>query len=475
MGDSMKKTKIIATVGLDNCDKNGIKEMIEAGIDCIRINLSHATHEFSECVIKNVRELNKELNKSIAILIDTKGPEIRVDKFPFECIEIKEGDRVILSNKENNLELKKIRITYRNLYEDIDIDQIIFIDDGLIKLKVIDIVDCDIICESLTDGVIYPKKGVNIPHTELHIDFLSTDDKDDIIFASNMGADYIALSFVRRADDVLDVNDMLIGLKDEHMQIIAKIENETAVEDLENIVKVSDGVMVARGDLGVQIPLEKVPAIQKKISKYAYEKNKICIIATEMMESMSCCPRPTRAEVSDVANAVYDCVDAVMLSNETADGKYPIETIDMMKRIIEEAEATYDYNNVVRNKNLEDKDMTTAVAYSVVNSANMLNAKTIVASTMSGYTAKKVSIYRPTCPIIATTPNKKTALSLALNFGVIPVVTKKLNSTDEIVENAIEVSKDIFKLKEEDKIIITGGFPVKKTKYTNFMKIEEIE
>lgn len=471
----MKKTKIIATIGPVNGSKDTIRQMILAGMDVVRINLSHADHKAAETIIKTIRDLNKELNTTVGILVDTKGPEMRI-KTPQECgVELMKGDIVTLTNNECDLE-NKFYVTYRNLYEDVCIGSKFLLDDGLLEFIVIDIKKQDIICEVMNDGLLVNNKRLNAPGMNLSIDFLSTDDKDDITFASNQHADFIALSFVRNANDVLDVNDMLIGLRDEHIQIIAKIECRSAIDDIENIIKVSDGIMVARGDLGVEINLEEVPGIQKRIVKQAYLKNKLCIVATEMLSSMEERPRPTRAEVSDVANAVIDGVDAVMLSGETAVGKYPVETIDTMRKIIESTESESDYGMLLdSHSDPKEQDMTAVIAHSVVNAANMLKAKAIVASTISGYTARKVSSFRPCCPIITTTPDKKTATSLSLNWGVIPVVVEMFKSTDEIVKNAIEIAKEKLVLQTEDKIIITGGFPVKKIKYTNFMKIEEIE
>ena len=476
IGDYMKKTKIIATVGPAIDTKEKLQEIIVSGVNVIRINLSHATHEFAEEIVKNVRKINKELNTNVGILIDTQGPEIRVGTFPEGYIELFKGDIITLTNRSCFGEDKTIHITYRDLHEDTLVGDRMLLDEGRIELNIIEKKGADIICEVLNNGKLFNNKSLNIPNIDLNVDFLSTDDKHDINFAHSLNADFIALSFVRSANDILDVNDILIGLKNEHMQIIAKIENRSAIDDIENIVKISDGIMVARGDLGVEIDLEEVPAVQKKIVKLACEKNKICIVATEMLSSMENKPRPTRAEVSDVANAVLDGVDAVMLSGETAVGKYPTESIIFMKRIIESTEREMDYNELINcYSKVKKEDITSTIAFSVVESANTLKTKAIVAATITGYTARKVSNYRPYCPIIATTPERSVATGLSLNWGVIPVVVEKFKSTDEIVNNSAEVAKEILNLEKSDKVVITGGFPVKKTKFTNFMKIEEIE
>ena len=465
----MKKTKIIATVGPATSTKEKIKEMILNGVDVFRINLSHSNHEYSEEIIKTIRELNKELNRNIGILIDSKGPEIRV-KIDSQYININKDQYITISNKNDSI----LSTTYKNLHKDLKPNEILILDEGSIYLRVIEIKNEEILCKSENDGIIYNNKSLSAPSSNLNIPFLNKNDIEDIRFASKMQADFIALSFVRCADDLLDVNDILISEKDEHMQIIAKIESKCALEDIDNIIKISDGIMIARGDLAIEIELEKVPNIQKRFVKKAQEKNKICIVATEMLASMESKPRPTRAEVSDVANAVFDNVDALTLSGETAVGKYPIETIKMMNKIIIETEKNFDYDDMMRPK-VETPDITTVISSNVVNAANILDAKAIIASTLSGYTAKKISSFRPECIIFTTTPNIKTATSLSLNWGIYPVVIDKLKTTDEIIERSVLEAKKALELKEKDVVIITGGFPFKNTKNTNFMKIEEIE
>ena len=471
----MKKTKLICTIG-PSCIEDGIlKEMILNGMDVLRVNLSHSTHEFAEEVVRKIRRLNKELNTNIGILFDTRGPEIRVGTFPNGYIELIEDEEVILTPNKVSGNDNRININQRDLYLSLDIDSVVLIDDGNIELVVIGINNEEIMCRVVHGGILKDNKGLNFPNADLDIDFLSASDKNDILFASQLDVDFIALSFVRSANDILDVNDILIGEKNEHTQIISKIENRSAIDDIESIVKVSDGIMVARGDLGVEISLEKLPCIQKDIAKICREKNKICIVATQMLASMEEKSRPTRAEVSDVANAVIDNVDAVMLSGETAVGKYPIDAVKIMSKIVIETENHIDYDHMLSYTDEKTVDGTTVLANSTVIAANMLNAKAIVVSTMSGYTARKVSNYRPECPIITTTPNKDTARSLTLNWGVIPVIVDKISSTDEMIETSVEVAKSKMQLNSKDKIIIMGGFPMKKSRSTNFIKIEEID
>lgn len=472
----MKKTKLICTMGPSCMDDEILKQMIYNGMDVARVNLSHSDHEFAEKVVSKIRKLNEELNTNIGIIFDTKGPEIRVGTFKNDYIELNENDIVTLTPDKADGTKGRINISQRKLSLDLDIDSIILLDEGNIELIVTGIKNADITCKVLRGGILKNHKTLNVPDVELNIDFLSMTDKEDILFASKLNVDYIALSFIRNANDILDVNDMLIGERNEHTQIISKIETRNAIDDLENIIKVSDGVMVARGDLGVEIPLEKLPCTQKLIINETRKKNKICIVSTEMLSSMESKIRPTRAEVSDVSNAVIDGVDAVMLSGETAIGMYPIESVQMMNKIIEETETGLDYNKFLQEKHIEkNNDATTVLAYAAVDAANMIKAKALVVSSMSGYTARKVSNYRPLSPIIVTTPYSDVAVSLSLNWGVIPVVVEKVDSTDSIIDNAkIEVRKRM-EIEKEDKIVVTGGFPIKSSRSTNFIKIEEME
>lgn len=469
----MKKTKIICTIGPSSNNHDVLKDMIDKGMDVARINLSHSNHEFAESVVNNIRTLNKELNTNVGILFDTKGPEIRVGTFEDGYIELKRGEEVIFTPNKDDCN-NKIYINQKDLYLDLDIDSLILLDDGKITLRVTGIVNEEITAIVINGGILESNKSVNIKDIDLNISFLSNDDKNDILFASRLNADFIALSYVRSADDVLDVNDILIDEKNEHTSIISKIENRRAINDIDNIIKVSDGVMVARGDLGAEIEIEKLPCLQKEIIKKARNNAKICIVATEILSSMEKGVIPTKSEVTDISNAIIDGVDALMLSAETAIGKYPVLTIETMAKIIIETEKHLDYNNMLLNNGFKSNDITNILAYNATNAANMLNCKAIVVSSITGYTARQVSNYRPSSIIITTTPEEETARSLSLNWGIIPVVVKKSSSTDEIVETSKIIAKDLLDLEEDDKIIITGGFPIKKVRSTNFIKIEEI-
>ncbi len=471
----MKKTKIICTIGPASHTKDTLRQMIIEGMDVIRLNLSHASYLFCENVIKNVRELNEELNNNITIMLDLRGPGVRIGKIKNGSAKLEANTIIRIMNEDITGDKTAFSLNYKGLIDDIKLGHKILLDDGFIELTVLSKDNRDILCRVENEGIIESNKGVNIPDIQLKIPFLSDKDKDDIIFASKMDVDFIALSFVSSVLDVLEVSDLLIGLKNDHIGIITKIETANSIADIDEIIKVSDGIMIARGDLGVEIPLEKLPNIQKDIIEKCYLADKVSIVATEMLASMQVNKRPTRAEVSDVANAVLDGADAVMLSGETTIGNYPVETVNIMRRIIESTEGDINHNALLEKAmETEKQDITSAIAYSVVDSANRLKVKNIVASTSSGYTARKISRFRPSCPIIATSFNYETVRSLTLNWGVYPVLVKEAKSTDEIVDEAKKISINLSKLETGDKIIITGEFPVSRAKHTNFMKIEEI-
>lgn len=468
----MKKTKIICTIGPVTESKDMIRAMMEKGMDVARINMSHASHDQARNIIYTIRELNKELGKNVGILIDTKGPEINLKTCNGGNATLQSGDCITLTTNEALAYDKKFVVSHRGLTQDVKKGDKILLEDGTIEMVVIDEVGDDIICQVVLGGTIRNNIGLNIPNVNIDMDFLSAIDKNDIAFASSIDAEFIALSFVRNANDVLDVNDMLISLRNEHTQIISKIECKSAIDDLDSIIKVSDGIMVARGDLGVETSFEDVPHLQKKIVKASLKANKICIIATQMLASMERNPKPTRAEVSDVANAVVEGVDAVMLSDETAIGMYPIKSLEMINRIVINMEANMEDNtNFQHDINLSD--ITAMIASNVVASASKLNSAAIIASSISGNTARLISGFRPRCPIVVTTPEEQTARSLSLNYGAIPVVMAMSNSTDQIIENGLDATRRLIPL-ENTTVIITGSFPYVENG-TNFMKIEQIK
>ena len=367
----------------------------------------------------------------------------------------------------------KFSVDYPNLVDEILLNSIMEIDN--VRLQVLDKGENYLLCKVLKEGIIESNKTINLPNIKLNRKFLSEQDKEIIRFASRKNADFLALSYVSSADDVLEINDLLINLGDDHLQIISKIENNYALDDIDNIIKVSDGIIIDRKDLSVEISIEKIPGIQKKIISKCHAKGIVSIVATDLLSAINSSSYPIRAEVSDIANAVLDGTDAIMLSDETTVGNNPLETLKLLEKIVKTAEEDIDYEYMLEQSiKTEKRNLAGSLAYSVAGCALRLNCKAIFTPTISGYTAKKISRFRPLCPIIAPSPNINTTKSLALNFGVYPILIEDLKSLDAIVEKSKKIAKDTLLLKEKDNIIITGGYPFKKVKSTNFMKIEEI-
>lgn len=436
--------------------------------------MSHSDFDFAQNVILNVRDLDRELGLSTGIMIDTRGPEIRIGTLEKNKIKLEKGKTIKIVRGPIVGNENIISTSFRDLVSYAKMGEKLLVNDGNVELVVVSKDSDTLVCFINNDGYIKSNCSINIPDADFSIKFLSEFDKETIKFAVQMQADYIALSHVNDQLDVLDVNDLLIELNDDHIQIISKIENKNAIDEIKSILKVSDGVMIARGDLGIEVQIEKIPSIQKKIANAAKEAEKICVVATEMLSTMQENPRPTRAEVSDVANAVLDGTDAVMLSSETAIGKYPVETVKTMNKIIDEIENEINYNDLLLEYSRKDKiDISMAIAYSTVDSANRVKASAIVCSTLSGNTAKKISHYRPGCPVIAISPDEKTVRGLSINYGIIPMNAPVVTSTDEIVQISVDAAKKALNL-TQGKIVIAGSFPLKKISYTNFMKIEEI-
>lgn len=470
----MKKTKVIATIGPASKDIEVLKNLILSGMDVARINLRYADKEFCKDIVNKINNLNKELKTNIAVLFDLEGPDITVGHFSGGSAYLNKGDKIRIYMDEILGDSTKFSISYPNLINEIKVNSLIKINDGLIELKIIDKEINYLLCEVIIGGFIEDGKGVNVP-VHLNIPFLRQKDIKDIELANELNVDYLALSHVRSYEDVLSVNDMLINLGNDHMAIISKIENEHALEELDEIIRNSEGIMVARGDLGVELPMERIPRIQKMIINKCHIEGKISIVATELLSSMENIVRPTRAEVADIANAVLEGTDAVMLSGETTIGNYPVETMDVMSKIIESTEQDQNYYEFLdTSMRSEKQDITGSVAYSAVECAIRLKCKAIVTPTISGYTARKISRFRPSCPIIAITPDINVVKNLSLYYGIYPVLEHDVNSFDKIMKISKEKAKNILKLEEKDKIIITGGYPFKEVKHTNFMKIEEV-
>lgn len=470
----MKKTKVIATIGPASKDIEVLKNLILSGMDVARINLRYADKEFCKDIVNKINNLNKELKTNIAVLFDLEGPDITVGHFSGGSAYLNKGDKIRIYMDEILGDSTKFSISYPNLINEIKVNSLIKINDGLIELKIIDKEINYLLCEVIIGGFIEDGKGVNVP-VHLNIPFLRQKDIEDIELANELNVDYLALSHVRSYEDVLSVNDMLINLGNDHMAIISKIENEHALEELDEIIRNSEGIMVARGDLGVELPMERIPRIQKMIINKCHIEGKISIVATELLSSMENIVRPTRAEVADIANAVLEGTDAVMLSGETTIGNYPVETMDVMSKIIESTEQDQNYYEFLdTSMRSEKQDITGSVAYSAVECAIRLKCKAIVTPTISGYTARKISRFRPSCPIIAITPDINVVKNLSLYYGIYPVLEHDVNSFDKIMKISKKKAKNILKLEEKDKIIITGGYPFKEVKHTNFMKIEEV-
>lgn len=470
----MKKTKVIATIGPASKDVEILKNLILSGMDVARINLRYANKEFCEDIVKKINNLNKELKTSTAILFDLEGPDITVGHFSGGSAYLNKGDKIRVYMDEVLGDSTKFSISYPNLINEIKVNNVLKINDGLIELKIIDKEINYLLCEVINGGFIEDGKGVNVG-IHLNIPFLRDKDIEDIKLANELNIDYLALSKVNSYEDVLSVNDMLINLGNDHIAIISKIENEHALDEIDEIIKNSEGIIVARGDLGVELPMERLPKIQKMIINKCHIAGKISVVATELLSSMENVVRPTRAEVSDVANAVLEGTDAVMLSGETTIGNYPVQTLEIMSKIIEETELDQNYYEFLdTTMRTQKQDITGSVAYSAVECAIRLKCKTIVTPTISGYTARKISRFRPNCPIVAITPDINVVKNLKLYYGIYPVLEDDINSFDKIMKISKEKAKGILKLEEKDKIIITGGYPFKEVKHTNFMKIEEV-
>ena len=472
----MNKTKMIGTVGPSSSDYDILKDMILSGVDVIRINMAYATVDFARDVILNVRKIDLENGIETGIMLDTKGPELRIGGLekPFINLEKDKLIKVVCSEIVGNNNI--ISVTNENIIFHSKIHDFIYINDGIVKLEVIDKNNDTLLCKIKNNGIIKSYSSINIPNVSIDMKFLSNYDKEIIKFATMMQVDYIALSHVKEEMDVLDVNDLLIELNDNDIQILSKIENKTAINQIDKILSVSDGIIISRGDLGIEIGVEKVPVIQKKLIKKVKEKEKIAVVSTEMLASMGENIKPTRAEVSDVANAVLDKTDALMLGAETAIGNFPVESVREMNKIIDEIENEIDYNDLLLeiNRN-EEISISKAIAYSSVDSANRVKAAAIVCSTLSGKTAKDISNYRPSCPVIAMSPSSKVVRGLAINYGIIPIGIGMAESTDELVDISINSVKKVLDLKAKDKVVIVGSFPIKSINYTNYMKIEEIK
>ena len=467
----MRKTKIICTFG-PATDREGIMEsLIQEGMNVARFNFSHGGHEEQKGRLVMLRKLRKKYDKPIAALLDTKGPEVRIGCFKNEKIDLISGQQFTLTTEEIEGTQEKVSITYKQLYKDVKPGNAILIDDGLIEMEVLKITGQDIICQVKNNGSISNRKGINVPGVDLNMPFVSKKDHDDILFGIKEDFDFIAASFTRTAADVLEIRKILNDHGGSHINIIAKIENQQGVDHIDEIIELADGIMIARGDMGVEIQLEEVPVIQKDLIKKVYNAGKQVITATQMLDSMMKHPRPTRAETTDVANAIYQGTSAIMLSGETAAGLYPVESLKTMVRIAERVERDIDYNQIFRENERKDKsDVTTAISHAACMTAIDLNAKAIITVTKSGKTARMISKYRPGCPIAGCSTAPHTWRQLNMSWGITPILIKEEYSSEILFLHAIEAAQKEGMVNDGDIVTLTAGVPLGKPGNTNIIR-----
>lgn len=468
----MRKTKIVCTLGPATDDEKILGALFERGMNVARMNFSHGTHEEHGRRIDLFKQTRRLLSLTAGLLMDIKGPAIRVKKFKDGKIFLKEGELFTITTDEIEGDASRVSVTYKGLPGDIYKGDSLLLDDGLLELRVERINGSDIETIVITGGELSNSKKINVPSRSIKLPFVSETDRSDLKFGVERGFDFVAASFTRNSSDIKDLKRTLKEFGGENMKIIAKIENREGVDNIDDIIRVSDGIMVARGDMGVEIPFEELPAIQKMIIKKSSEAGKPVITATQMLDSMIRNPRPTRAEITDVANAIYDGTSAIMLSGETSVGKYPAEAVLTMSKIAVETEKNIDYSERFRNRVLSlSNNVTNAVSHSACVAAETLGAAAIIAVTQSGRSARMVSRYRPDCPIIASTMSEDVAHQLSISWGVIPVLTGKGDSTDEIFDLAVKSSVEAGLLGSGDLVILAGGSPAGVSGTTNTMKV----
>lgn len=469
----MRKTKIICTIGPTSENEEVMRELIKSGMNVARLNFSHGDHEEHGRRIELVKRLRDEAKKPIAIILDTKGPEIRTGSFKGGSVELKEGeDFTIVCGEDIEGDETICSITYAELYKDVKVGDVVLVADGLVGFEVKSIEGNKLYCKVKNSGTLGNHKNVNVPGICVNLPAITEKDIKDLVFGVEKGVDMVAASFIRKASDVLEIRKVLVDNGAPDILIFSKIENHEGVDNIDEIIKFSDGVMVARGDLGVEIPTEDVPVVQKMIIEKCNEAGKPVITATQMLDSMIRNPRPTRAEASDVANAIFDGTDAIMLSGETANGKYPIETVVTMSKIAERAEKAIKYEeNLKKRRRNHIPNVQNAISLATCNTAADLKASAIITATQTGHSAKMVCKYRPECPVIAVTPYEKVARRLALNWGVFPLVTYKTASTDDLIQSSVTKALETGYVKKGDLVVIAAGIPVDYAGTTNMLKV----
>ncbi|MEE0772450.1 MAG: pyruvate kinase [Anaerovoracaceae bacterium] len=473
----LKKTKIVCTLGPASSNEETIEGMLRNGMNVARLNFSHGTHEDHRRTIELFRKVRDRLDIPAAVLLDTKGPEIRLKDFENGSEILEKGQEFILTSDDVKGTSQRVATTYKALPNQVKKGTSILIDDGRIRLEVMETTDADVKCTVISGGKVSNRKGVNIPNKSLDLEYISEADRRDILFGIEMDVDYVAASFVRKGDDVKQLRRLLNENGGERIKIISKIENMEGIENFRDILELSDGIMVARGDMGVEVDFEKLPGIQKKFIKECCRAGKPVITATQMLESMTSNPAPTRAEITDVANAVFDGTSAVMLSGESAAGKYPVETVETMSRIVRQAEADAEEVNQYKFLEVEsdEKDVSNAMGHAACTTARDIKASIIIAVTTSGYTAEMMSKYKPTTPIIAATPEVKTYHQQALTRGVYPVLTKLSNNINELMGEACEGAKRMGFAEDGDLAVISAGMPLQVSGTTNLIRVKNVE
>lgn len=469
----MRKTKIVCTLGPATETEEQIRALILAGMNVARFNFSHGTYEEHLKKLDILKSLREELHLPIAALLDTKGPEIRLGKFKDGKAELKAGELFTLTTAETLGNSTKVTISFAGLPGDVDTGSRILLDDGLIELKVMSVENgTDIICKVVNGGPISNNKGVNVPGVQLSLPFVSEKDRSDVLWGIEQGFDFIAASFTRNADDILEIRKILDSKNCHNIRIVAKIENAEGVANIDEILHVSDGVMIARGDMGVEIPLEEVPVVQKLLIKKAYSAGRQVITATQMLDSMMKNPRPTRAEATDVANAIYDGTSAIMLSGETAAGAYPVESVKTMARIAERAERDIDYKGRFMKREFDMRqNVTNAISHATCTTAHDLGAAAIITVTKSGKTARMISKFRCAVPVIGGTTSPVVYRQMNLSWGVIPILMEEQGSTDELFQHAVDVAQEVGLVQSGDLVVITAGVPLGISGTTNLLKV----
>jgi pyruvate kinase len=471
----MRRTKIVCTLGPAVDDENLLRSLMLKGMNAARFNFSHGDHQSHKALMDKFKKVRDELGLAIPAILDTKGPEIRTGKFTESQVDMQKGANVIIVMGDEAGNAGRFSVSYKELYREVKPGNKILIDDGLVELMVLSVTGTEIECIVLNGGVISGNKGVNVPNVNISLPALTDKDVDDIQFGVENGFDFIAASFVRKASDVAEIKKVLQDCGGTDVRVIAKIENRQGVENIDDIIETADAIMVARGDLGVEIPVFEVPILQKMMIRKCHQSGKPAIIATQMLDSMIRNPRPTRAEASDVANAVYDGTACVMLSGETASGKYPAESVETMVNIVETAEAAINYWDLFKKDSFRmEKSVTNAISHACCTTALDLEATAIVSVTQSGHTARMLSRFKPQCPIVAVTVNERVQRQLSLSWGINAYLGEAVTSTDELFEAGAQKALEAKIANRGDLVVITAGVPVGVSGTTNLIRVQTL-